>query len=169
MVICFCNICDGFWNSWKQCFLMFFFILMFSLRDLLALIQEEVHGHLALNVKPYTSRIGALFNFFIIYSDFVLSAETIQSIRKLKVLTTDLSSIYHLSNKSPNILQFQLLNCEDLLLFTVLYHCQLNLLGFLTVGQNHSFIDITRGFRNFLWAFFIIVEFYIQEFILFRK
>lgn len=38
------------------------------------------------------------------------------------------------AKKKPNILLFQLLVCEDLLFFFVLYHWELNIFGFWTVG-----------------------------------
>lgn len=50
----------------------------------------------------------------------------------------------------PNILCFKLLKCEFWLLFYVLYHCELSIFPFWTVGL------ITSGSGNSKWPFFTI-------------
>ncbi len=52
------------------------------------------------------------------------------------------------ANIVKNIILFQLLKCEDLLLYFVIYDCKVNILGCCTSEHQHL------GLWKFLWVFF---------------
>lgn len=50
--------------------------------------------------------------------------------------TENYPQLIQVISQAPNTLWFKLLKCENILLFSVLYHSKLNILRFKTVGQN---------------------------------
>lgn len=59
----------------------------------------------------------------------------------------------------PSSKKLQLLNCEDLLFFSVLCDSKLNIVGFWTVGGTKQAIseDASVGFKTFWGAFLTVV------------
>ena len=65
--------------------------------------------------------------------------------------------------KISNILWLQLLQCEDLLLFFILYYCTLNIFGFWTVClEKLNVWSHQHGFFKIFWSFYFVIHWYSQ-------